>query len=154
MSKITQQFTCVLAALLIAFGLPSKADVKTHVPAITAKVKKKQKHHLDVRKIIVRPLALVEPLLTGIASWYGPGFQGSRTSSGKRFDTYKHMCAMRYVPFHTWVIIKNLNNGLKTRCKIEDRGPFVPGRVIDLSYAAKQDLQMGGTAPVAIYAIH
>lgn len=118
-----------------------------------SKIKKKQKihHGFNPLKVVTKPMAY---LTSGIASWYGlgDGFQGARTASGVRFNTYSPMCAMRFLRFGTWVHIKNLNNGLVSTCQIMDRGPFARGRVIDLSYTVKNAIGMkGGTAPVVIW---
>jgi rare lipoprotein A len=109
----------------------------------------KQHHHLNIRKVLngLNPVRY----LRGIASWYGEQFQGSLTASGAIFNTNRFMCAMRYIPFRTWVVVTNLSNGVSARCQIMDRGPFVPGRIIDLSHAVKVALGInGGTAPVSI----
>lgn len=86
----------------------------------------------------------------GVASWYGPGFQGRKTANGERFDTYEMTAAHKTLPFNTLVKVTNLDNGVSTVVRINDRGPFVRGRIIDLSNAAKNTIQMGGTAQVRI----
>jgi len=86
----------------------------------------------------------------GVASWYGPGFQGRKTANGERFDTYEMTAAHKTLPFNTLVKVTNLDNGNSIVVRINDRGPFVRGRIIDLSNAAKNQLQMGGLASVRI----
>lgn len=88
----------------------------------------------------------------GRASWYGPGFHGRDTASGERYDMHAHTAAHRSLPFHTLVEVRNRDNGKKTRVRINDRGPFVRGRIIDLSYSAALDLDMvgPGTARVEV----
>ncbi len=86
----------------------------------------------------------------GVASWYGPGFQGRKTASGERFNTYEMTAAHKTLPFNTLLRVTNLNNGISTVVRINDRGPYVRGRIIDLSNAAKNEIQMGGTADVRI----
>jgi len=78
----------------------------------------------------------------GLASWYGPKFHGRRTSSGEIFDMNKLTAAHRTLPFGTLVLVTNLNNGRKVVVKINDRGPLVKGRLIDLSYGAAKRLDM------------
>jgi rare lipoprotein A len=78
----------------------------------------------------------------GIASWYGPSFHGRKTSSGEMFDMYKISAAHRLLPMHTKVTVTNLENGRTAALAVNDRGPFVAGRVLDLSYAAAKDLGM------------
>lgn len=88
----------------------------------------------------------------GIASWYGPGFQGARTASGRRFDMYQSMCAHRWLPFGTVIKIVNLKTNASAVCTVWDRGPFVAGRILDMSYAVKRAvLGNAGTGLVAIY---
>jgi rare lipoprotein A len=92
---------------------------------------------------------------TGIASWYGMKFQGRKTSSGEKYDMYKKSAAHKTLPFGTYVKVINLSNNKHTIVRINDRGPFVRGRIIDLSYAAaKEILLIGpGTAEVKITAL-
>lgn len=87
-----------------------------------------------------------EPKVTerGIASWYGPGFHGRTTANGERYDMHAMTAAHPSLPFGTWVEIRNLDNGKTCRVRINDRGPFVRGRVVDLSYAAARSIDMVG----------
>jgi len=89
---------------------------------------------------------------TGTASWYGPGFHGNRTSSGEIYDQNELTAAHQTLPLGTRVAVTNLDNGRQVEVRINDRGPFAKGRVIDLSYAAARMLGMvgPGTAPVRI----
>ncbi len=75
-----------------------------------------------------------------VASWYGPKFHGRRTASGEVFDMYSYTAAHKTLPFGTRLRIINPENGRSVVVKINDRGPFVSGRDIDLSYAAARDL--------------
>jgi rare lipoprotein A len=86
----------------------------------------------------------------GEASWYGPGFHGRKTANGERFDTYEMTAAHKTLPFNTLVKVTNLQNDVSIVVRINDRGPFVKGRIIDLSKAAKEELQMGGLAKVRL----
>lgn len=78
----------------------------------------------------------------GIASWYGPGFQGRRTSSGEIYDMFAMTAAHKTLPFGTVVKVVDLDTGKSVVVRINDRGPFIKGRIIDLSYAAAQKLGM------------
>lgn len=78
----------------------------------------------------------------GQASWYGPGFHGRHTASGERFDQDALTAAHRRLPLGTRVTVTNLDNGRSVRVAINDRGPYVDGRVIDLSRAAARRLGM------------
>lgn len=88
----------------------------------------------------------------GLASWYGTKFHGNRASSGETYDMYAMTAAHKTLPLPTYVEVKNLKNGRKAIVKVNDRGPFHEGRIIDLSYAAATKLGVvaTGTAPVEI----
>jgi tetratricopeptide (TPR) repeat protein len=88
--------------------------------------------------------------LSGIASWYGKEFNGKPTASGMTYDMYDLTAAHRTLPFGTMVEVRNLNNAERVVVEINDRGPFVKGRIIDLSYEAARKLGIveDGTAPV------
>jgi rare lipoprotein A len=79
-----------------------------------------------------------------VASWYGPEFQGKPTSSGAIFDMYAFTCAHKEYPFGTELKVTNLSNNKNTRCVVNDRGPFVEGRDLDLSYAAAKAIDLVG----------
>jgi len=89
---------------------------------------------------------------TGIASWYGSDFHGKRTANGEVYDMDKLTAAHKYLPFNTLVEVENLDNNQKVLVRINDRGPFVEGRVIDLSRKAAQriGIEDTGTARVRI----
>jgi len=91
----------------------------------------------------------------GTASWYGRGFHGRRTASGERYDMFAMTAAHPTLPLPTFVWVRNLGNGLSVVVKVNDRGPFLRGRVIDLSFAAAKKLQMAdaGTAEVEVEAV-
>ena len=80
----------------------------------------------------------------GLASWYGPSLHGRRTASGERFDRYEFTAAHRTLPFGARVCVRSVLTGKAVVVRINDRGPFAPGRVIDLSQAAAQELGMVG----------
>ena len=88
----------------------------------------------------------------GVASWYGPDFHGKPTSSGEIYDMYQLTCAHNSFPLGTTVMVTNLENGKSIEVKVNDRGPFVKERIIDLSYAAAQILGVWekGTAYVKV----
>ncbi len=88
----------------------------------------------------------------GIASYYGLDFHGKRTASGEIYNMNAISAAHRTIPFNTIVEVKNLDNGRKLNVRINDRGPFVAGRIIDLSVGAAKQLGMyqDGTAMVEI----
>ncbi|WP_374087800.1 septal ring lytic transglycosylase RlpA family protein [Methylomicrobium lacus] len=92
-------------------------------------------------------------LKQGIASWYGPKFHGKKTATGEVFDMYALTAAHKTLPIPSWAEVTNLENNRKVIVRINDRGPFVGNRLLDLSYAAAQELEMKGTAPVEIKSI-
>ena len=88
----------------------------------------------------------------GTASWYGPGFDGKPTASGETFDQDKLTAAHKELPLGVKATVTNLENGKEVEVEINDRGPFVPRRIIDLSKAAaeKLDIDEQGTAPTRV----
>lgn len=88
----------------------------------------------------------------GLASWYGPGFKGRRTANGEVFEAWGRTAAHRTLPFGTLVLVTNLDNGRSVVVKINDRGPWVEGRIIDLSQGAAEELDMVdcGLGPVRL----
>jgi rare lipoprotein A len=90
----------------------------------------------------------------GEASWYGPGFHGKKTASGETYDQNELTAAHRKLPLGSEATVTNLESGKKVEVEINDRGPYVEGRKIDLSKAAAKKLDMldDGTAPVRIEA--
>jgi len=91
----------------------------------------------------------------GYASWYGPNFHGKYTSSGEKYNMYAYTAAHKTLPMDTMVKVVNLNNGKSVIVRINDRGPFVNNRIIDLSYAAAKQISLDrtGVAPVRITVI-
>ncbi len=91
----------------------------------------------------------------GVASWYGPGFHKIRTSTGESYDMYGMTAAHKTLPLPAYVRVTNLQNGRSIVVRVNDRGPFVDNRIIDLSYtaAAKLDMLRNGTAMVEVRAI-
>ncbi len=90
-------------------------------------------------------------LQRGVASWYGPGFHGRRTASGERFDTNSLTAAHRTLPFGTRVRVVHERTGRSVVVRINDRGPFTRGRVIDLARGSAQALGLSGVAPVSLH---
>ena len=82
--------------------------------------------------------------LQGIASWYGPSFHGKPSASGEPYDMWAMTAAHRTLPFGTMVKVESMETGKAVTVRINDRGPFIRGRIIDLSYAAARELAMIG----------
>ena len=91
----------------------------------------------------------------GVASWYGPGFNGKRTANGEVYDMDDLTAAHKSLPFDSVVEVRNRDNGRRVQVRINDRGPFVGGRIIDLSRRAAKQIDMlgSGTARVEIRVI-
>lgn len=89
---------------------------------------------------------------TGLASWYGNAFKRKHTASGERFEMTGLTAAHRSLPMGTVVRVTNLSNGRSIRVRVNDRGPFLPGRIIDLSRSAAAflDMKKSGVVPVRI----
>jgi rare lipoprotein A len=81
---------------------------------------------------------------TGIASWYGHPYHGRAAANGEIYDMEKMTAAHRTLPFNTWVRVYDLDNNKTTEVRIIDRGPFIDGRIIDLSHAAAREIEMIG----------
>ena len=92
---------------------------------------------------------------SGVASYYAAKYDGRKTANGETFSNRRMTAAHRTLPFGTTVRVTNVTNGRSVTVRVNDRGPFVRGRVIDLSYAAAQKLDMipAGTAPVKIQVV-
>ncbi len=78
----------------------------------------------------------------GIASWYGKKFHGRKTSNGEIYNMYTFTAAHKKIPFGTIVKVTNINNGKSVKVRINDRGPYKKGRIIDLSYKAAKEIDM------------
>lgn len=85
---------------------------------------------------------------SGVASWYGPGFAGHRTASGERFSPWAATCAHRHYPFGT--LLRVYYRGRSVVCRVNDRGPFVRGRIIDLSQGLARQLGLPGVGRVTV----
>ena len=125
-----------LAAASLALVLASCAPTRTAAPATAA---------VEAARA---PLAATS--FFGGASWYGPGFAGRRTASGEIFDPSDLTAAHRTLPFGTRVRVTDLETGAAVEVRINDRGPFLPGRVIDLSRAAAEALNAVGRGVVDV----
>lgn len=92
-------------------------------------------------------------LQRGVASWYGPGFHGRLTANGERYDMNELTAAHRTLPFGTQVLVRNPRNGKEVVVRINDRGPYVAGRVIDLSKAAARAVGIDGIGTVELHEV-
>src|SRR5262245_25734076 len=101
------------------------------------------------------PPPVVGGVQFGVASWYGPGFHGKRTANGEIYDQYELTAAHPTLRLGTRVMVTSLTNGRSVEVRVNDRGPYVGGRVIDLSYASARVIGMigPGTMPVRVEVI-
>ena len=119
---------CTIACLGAAQG-PNISEAKSapvssvHAPPVRTQVRK------------------TKPYQVGTASWYGSNFEGKETASGEKYHMYDMTAASLSLPLGSHVKVTNLRNGKSVVVRINDRGPIVPGRIIDLSYGAAQALQ-------------
>jgi rare lipoprotein A len=107
------------------------------------------------RKPTSAPPTLGLPIERGIASWYGPKFNGKRTASGERYDMNAFTAAHPSLPFGTKIGVRNTRTGREVMVRVNDRGPYSKNRVLDLSYAAAREVGVvgPGTASVEIYLV-
>jgi len=127
----------------------AKVPVSSHPQA-----KKTQKTYTVLGQTYTPVQAASNYTETGIASWYGKKFHGRLTASGEVYNMYQQTAAHRLLPMQTRLKVTNLDNGRTTRVRVNDRGPFVKNRILDLSYQAAKDLEIvgPGTAHVRIEA--
>lgn len=88
--------------------------------------------------------------IVGIATYYGPGFHGKKTASGEVFNMYEMTCAHRTLPFGTMLLVTNLSNNRSVKVRVNDRGPFIEGRILDLSFGAAKKIGLDGKETVRI----
>jgi rare lipoprotein A len=86
----------------------------------------------------------------GVASWYGSHFQGHKTATGERFDMNQMTCAHPTLPMGTWLRVTNLRNRKTAYVRVNDRGPVLETRIVDLSYAAARTLGLAGVGRVSL----
>jgi rare lipoprotein A len=134
-------FTIVVSALAISSGCAHKQAARVATPATTPNAASKKNSQTSAPQAASAKIGETE---TGFASWYGNPYHGRRTASGEIYDMEQLTAAHRTLPFQTWVEVTDLDNGKKVDVRITDRGPFVDGRVIDLSLAAARKIEMVG----------
>jgi rare lipoprotein A len=136
--------------------LPPPAEVADAVPRIEPRSSHGNPPFYDVNGQRYQVLSSADNFFErGVASWYGPDFQGHSTSSGERYDMYLMTAAHRTLPIPCYARVTNLSNGRSVVVRINDRGPFVGNRIVDLSYSAatRLDIVRTGTAFVELRTI-
>lgn len=133
---------CSLATLGLAIALASPTQEAASVPSVQN----------PPRPIVARQ-AKHRWLEVGTASWYGAQFQGRLTAAGERFDMNSLTCAHPTLPMGTWLKVTNLHNRKTTFVRVNDRGPVIEDRIVDLSYAAARTLKLRGIGRVKLESI-
>src|SRR5947209_9382013 len=129
-----------LAVLLLSSCAKKRpVAVRTSIPPASRAPAQPKTHRVE-RETNVPPLETE----LGIASWYGYPFHGRAAANGEIYDMEKMTAAHRTLPFGTWVRVTNLINNKTVEVRITDRGPFIAGRIIDLSHAAAQEIELIG----------
>lgn len=141
-----------LVLLLASCGTPPSYRVRVLDSPDGRRVPATQRPY-EVNGERFEPLANAEGFVEeGVASWYGPDFHGKKTSNGEVYDMHGLTAAHKTLPMNVYVRVTNRSSGRQLDLRINDRGPFVSGRIIDLSYAAARELGVvgPGTAPVRV----
>jgi len=120
--------------LIVGLGAAQGPNISEAKPAPSSSV--------QVTPIVRQQVAKVKPYQVGTASWYGEKFEGKPTASGEPYEMNEMTAAHLKLPIGSFVKVTNLRNGKAVVVRINDRGPIVPGRIIDLSYGAAQALQI------------
>ena len=122
-----------IAFLIVGLGAAKGPNISEAKPAPVSSV--------QVRPVVRPQVVKTKPYQIGTASWYGETFQGKPTASGEPYEMYDMTAAHLKLPMGSYVKVTNLRNGKSVVVRVNDRGPVVPGRIIDLSYGAAQALQ-------------
>ena len=122
-----------IAFLIVGLGAAQGPNISEAKPAPSSS--------FQARSVVRQQVGKVKPYQVGTASWYGENFQGKPTASGEPYEMYDMTAAHLTLPIGSYVKVTNLHNGKAVVVRVNDRGPVVPGRIIDLSYGAAQALQ-------------
>jgi len=125
-----------IASLIVGLGAAQGPNISEAKPAPVRSVENKPEAR--------RPAEKTKPYQIGTASWYGETFQGKPTASGEPYEMHDMTAAHLTLPMGSYVKVTNLRNGKSVIVRVNDRGPVVPGRIIDVSYGAAEALQMKG----------
>src|SRR5271165_547818 len=129
---------CIARGLALSFMVASLGAAQgPNNSEATPAPNSSSQHKTEVRKQAGKP----KPYEVGTASWYGEDFEGKPTASGEPYEMYNMTAASLTIPLGTYVKVTNLRNGKAVVVRVNDRGPVVPGRIIDLSYQAAKALQ-------------
>jgi len=146
----------LLSIVLLFLGGCTKTNYPASPGTTSNSSKKATQKPYTIKNITYYPIPHAHGFTErGVASWYGKKFHGRTTSNGERYNMYAMTAAHKTLPMNTMLLVKNLENGKETIVRVNDRGPFVRGRIIDLSYSAAQNLDIvqKGLARVQIVAL-
>ena len=135
---------------ILMLGLALTASAKDGAPVAIGPAASRKVAATPGRKLSAKSRRWFQ---VGLASWYGAHFQGRTTAAGERFDMNLMTCAHPSLPMGTWLRVTNLKNRRTAFVRVNDRGPLVEGRIVDLSYAAAQSLGLGGVGRVRLDAV-
>jgi rare lipoprotein A len=147
---------CLLALLVLLLSACSKPAQQVRVLDTPERGLKGTQRPYEVNGERYEPLRVTDGYVEeGVASWYGGHFHGRKTSNGEIYDMHAPTAAHKTLPMNVYVRVTNLANGRQSVVRINDRGPFVKGRIIDLSYLTAKELDVvgPGTAPVRVEAL-
>jgi len=119
--------------LIVGLGAAQGPNISEAKPAPSSSA--------QVQPVVRHQVGKTKPFQVGTASWYGERFEGKTTASGEPYEMYDMTAAHLTLPIGSFVKVTNLRNGKAVVVRVNDRGPIVPGRIIDLSYGAAQALQ-------------
>ena len=125
-----------IAFVIAGLGAAQGPNISEAKPAPVSSV--------QTRPVASIPAGKTKPYQVGTASWYGESFEGKPTASGEPYDMYDMTAAHLTLPIGSYVRVTNLRNGRSVVVRVNDRGPVVPGRIIDLSYGAAEAIHMKG----------
>jgi rare lipoprotein A len=125
-----------IAFVIAGLGAAQGPNISEAKPAPVSSV--------QTKPVASKPAGKTKPYQIGTASWYGEPFEGKPTASGEPYDMYDMTAAHLTLPIGSYVRVTNLRNGRSVVVRVNDRGPVVPGRIIDLSYGAAQAIHMRG----------
>lgn len=155
-NKILTSIACGTIGATLMTPMPTQAILMApSVQSINAPMSS-QDWDRKFEKVLPNYKAPVARTYYGDASWYGPGFYGNRTANGEVYRPGTMTAAHKHLPFGTRVRVTNLNNGRSAVLRINDRGPFVGGRIIDLSETAASELGLrsAGVGPVKVQVLN
>jgi rare lipoprotein A len=150
------QRSCLLICLIIGFTGCSTKSPREEPPVTGGKKSPATQRPYVIEHKRYYPIPTAKGYREkGRASWYGKKFHGRKTANGETYDMYDHTAAHKTLPMNTMLLVRNLENGKTTVVRVNDRGPFVRKRIIDLTYTAARELDMikNGTAEVEIIAL-